>query len=519
MLAFYNLSMSIWVIISNYIIKQEEEKLFDLWWKSLVKLQEWFSKFITESFQKSYKIIIDELARHPEIQINELLAFLGKDEINKMIDEDDLNKCSEYINSAIKIWVTNVDKAFGDKTNVTLSFWIQNEKTIQRAQENAWKLITRVNDYSKQRIGTIITEWIKNGYGYSKIAAEIQKDYSFSNYRARLIASNELWEAYLQWQEAKFTEYLQYSGRKWWKQWMSHRDQHTTDWCLANDYEWRIEFDKEFKSWHMRPKRFIGCRCSIVYRLVNPTEDRLTLENAVQQDLLQSDVLEDKWFLEWMKPDNYDKYTTRVLSPAYFNTIGEKAIYIKPKGRAYNKWNEINLWDIYDTDYQKKRVEAHEVWHFFFSNVILTKKDNLEEFKNVFSIWYEELKEVVKDEIIYKILTSTSSKTAADLLVVKMKDKILSKWPNKVYEDILACLDTVCALSRWKLWMWHSKKYFRSWNSVFRLENNYVTEMQWHEFFAHLNEVYWLENDAIKEILPKTYKAMKKFYKNIWLKF
>jgi len=39
--------------------------------------------------------------------------------------------------------------------------------------------------------------------------------------------------------------------------------------------------------------------------------------------------------------------------------------------------------------------------------------------------------------------------------------------------------------------------------------------MQAHEFFAHLNEAYFMNNEIIKEILPEIYKAMKDFYKSI----
>lgn len=536
--------MRVWKIISSAIIKAEEGKLFDLWGEKLVKLQKGFRSFLLKSFKKSYKTILEELSLHPSVRINELLAFLEKEKVQKMIDADDLETCSSFLTKWVNEGIKSIDTAFKDQVKITAGFGIKNDFSIKRAEENAGKLITKVNDYSKKRIGAIITNGVKKWYGYGEIAKELKKDYSFSSYRANLIASNELWEAYLTGQEKKFDILLEKYSEGGWKHWMSHRDVKTSAGCLANDYQGRIEYSKDFQSGHKRPHRFPWCRCSISYRLENPDEERLLPENATQQDLFQTKVPEDKAWEEWVKPEWYDKYSTGILPPSYFNAIGEVSEYVKPKGEAYylHKWNKINLWNQATRSlYEKQRVEAHEVGHFFFTRAIMTNKDKLEEFKNMFTESLKELQEILHDDEMKNILSRKNKVVKAWGLLYNKFDNLKKNidytveiWEKIEYDSIVntyilsekylqdmgGIIDTIWALTKQQeVWRGHDIRYYYKWNILFKIWNTNITEPQAQEFFAHLNETYFVWNSVIKEILPKTYKAMKNYYKNIWYNF
>jgi len=86
---------------------------------------------------------------------------------------------------------------------------------------------------------------------------------------------------------------------------------------------------------------------------------------------------------------------------------------------------------------------------------------------------------------------------------------------------VLSFYDLIWSMTREQLWAWHGARYYRWSKNIFDItlkswKLNSITEMQAHEFFAHLNEAYFMNNEIIKEILPEIYKAMKDFYKSIW---
>lgn len=90
-----------------------------------------------------------------------------------------------------------------------------------------------------------------------KLANELKRDFAFSDYRARLIASQEIGDAYLNGKDRQFARYTNNYGQRGWKKWVSHRDDKTTPECLANDDQGWIHYDQEFKSGHMKPLRHV----------------------------------------------------------------------------------------------------------------------------------------------------------------------------------------------------------------------------------------------------------------------
>jgi hypothetical protein len=66
-----------------------------------------------------------------------------------------------------------------------------------------------------------------------------------------------------------------------------------------------------------------------VYRLFDPTDETLTIENATPSDEIQSYIPEDR--AEGAKPIGYDEYSGNILTPSYFNEIGKTATYRRTK--------------------------------------------------------------------------------------------------------------------------------------------------------------------------------------------
>lgn len=260
----------IYTKIYNLKIKKDQKKLFDLWWKELIELQEKNIKSIEKILQKQYKEVLKELLQNTEVKYNDV--FVDQSEFIEKDFLDNFNTFVKMIKNAFKIWKKQIDNLLKKEVSVETWFWLKLDEIQDWAKQYSAERIKNIDDYSRKRIKNLISEWIEKGWGYNKLAEELKKDYAFSNYRARLIASNEIWTAYIQWKDQQFNKYRTEFGQTWWKKWVSHKDDRTTDWCLANDNEWWIEYDQDFQSWHKVSPRFPWCRCNIQYRLFNPNE-------------------------------------------------------------------------------------------------------------------------------------------------------------------------------------------------------------------------------------------------------
>lgn len=77
-------------------------------------------------------------------------------------------------------------------------------------------------------------------------------------------------------------------------------------------------------------------------------------------------------------------------------------------------------------------------------------------------------------------------------------------------------MDTLGALTKEATVGWgHGKSYYKNSMGLFRHGQARITENQAQEYFAHLNETFWVGNPLIEKFLPKTHRAMKDFYTNI----
>jgi len=538
-------------------IQKEKEKLYNLWWSDLIKLQKKYIKILEKMLGRWYQLVLQELKDNRQVLFNDLFID-QKQFITKEYSTNNFASFSKMMRDGFNIWAKQLNASFKKDIKIDTTFGIDPWDSLKYANEFAWARIKGIDDYSRKRINNVISQGIENGWWYQKLANELKRDYSFSNYRASLIASQEIWQAYIEWKDRQFDRYRKQYNQDWWKQWISHRDDRTTDWCLENDNEWWIEYEQDFASWHARPTRFPWCRCNVVYRLFKPDDYGLTNDNADIVDQTQSEVPVFTWFDEWIKPVNYDKLSTQVVPATYFNAIWKQITYIKTKKRAFwqNLWKQLNMWK-QASEYEKQYTEAHELWHAFFDNVVIPKEENLLKFKVLFTDSVDEMLDLYKTNDDIKEILKLKKLTALwyakkifekipSLEKVKwysMKEEILT-YKRKIFvpqtwweirekevltlitspqlsEHVLSFYDLIWSMTREQLWAWHGARYYRWSKNIFDItlkswKLNSITEMQAHEFFAHLNEAYFMNNEIIKEILPEIYKAMKDFYKSIW---
>jgi len=280
--------------IYKQAIQKEEEKIYDLWWKKLQETQKQMVDEVLKIFKNWYNIALEEIKNNTELKL-----MWQAQTIEKYAKDDDSEELVPFIETAFILWMEQLTFAFQKDPQIDIIFNIKNQDALDYAKYQAWELITQIDDYTKVRISKLIEKALENWWWYDKIANILQTDYSFSKYRATLIASNELWNSYLAWKEHQFDKYRKEYNEAWYKNWISHRDSNTTPWCLHNDLQGWIKKDKDFESPGRkdRPTRFPGCRCNIVYRLFKPEEERLDSDNATESDKIQANI----------KTDNFDK--------------------------------------------------------------------------------------------------------------------------------------------------------------------------------------------------------------------
>lgn len=249
-------------------VKRKNRALFDLWGRKLISLQVAFTDEIMKNFERDYKTALKALRKDP--------AVIANDEAKKLEDVDKLfsdflKKFVSYVSTAFWMWTDKQQQLEGiDEPWTTLWFSVPVPNAEIFAQQYAWEMITRIDESTRRRIRGVIAKGVSQGLWYWEIADELQKDYAFSRYRARLIASNELWTAYIQGKKKQFEQYQVSLDVVWFKKWRSHRDSVTSEWCLENDDQGWIPANQDFKSGHQEPPRFPWCRCDVDYRATDP---------------------------------------------------------------------------------------------------------------------------------------------------------------------------------------------------------------------------------------------------------
>ena len=281
--------------IYKEVLKKEDEKVYNLWWDKLIKEQTNLVKILEKLFINWYNVALEEIKNNTELKL-----MWQSIEVSKVASDNDSDELVPFLETAFILGMEQINLAFKNDPQIDISFNIKNQDALDYAKYKAWELITQVDEYTKTRIAWLIEKALDEGWWYDKVAKILKADYSFSSYRAKLIASHELWNSYLAWKEAQFDKYRKEYNETWYKNWVSHRDSVTTPGCLHNDLQGRIEKDKEFdSSWNKsKPTRFPWCRCNIVYRLFKPDDERLTSENATEIDFSQANIKTDSFDLK-----------------------------------------------------------------------------------------------------------------------------------------------------------------------------------------------------------------------------
>lgn len=158
---------------------------------------------------------------------------------------------------------------------MSISFTLQNPRAEAYLEKYGARLVTNINETTRDYIRTIMEQSAAEGWSYDRTAEAITdrfqefaigKPQEHIDSRAHLIAVTEAGNAALEGQMIVAQD-LQDAGVTMEKAWSTVGDEKVTSECKANEEQGFIALHLSFKSGHQRPLRFPGCRCDLITRV------------------------------------------------------------------------------------------------------------------------------------------------------------------------------------------------------------------------------------------------------------
>lgn len=482
----------------------EEDKIFFQLWneKPLLSLKSDFLAIIEQLRKEQYQQILENLEEISEfkIQKTEYISRAAEQFEKYTI------KTSSLLQVAAK---QGMDYQAVLNSKSGLSTELNTTAIKNRANLHAGELITGINETTRVRINKLITKALDEGMSKYELKEILKTDFGFSEYRANLIARNELKRAYIQGQKIQFAQRQKESWMRGYKDWISHRDDRVTELCFLNDMAWTIPFDDIFPSEDMEPPRFPWCRCSIAYFPYSEAE-------LWEVD----DIPEYHELFEEMKPENYDELSSKIVPKSFFEGLGKKLIYIQEEGDPFFD-GSTNKLSVGTADGMKKKyAEVHELWHAFYELRIAKNREWLHKYIEIQDLIKAEIAEL--QEAIAKYFPQGSHnalevfqieeifKEKTYLVLEKHQEAwgkviLTPKYSERYKWDYHVAADLIGAITRGELGGGHLVEYYK--------------EKGYDEVMPAINTIHFFNNKILEVLLPKSYTAIKSFYSDLWIEF
>ena len=487
-------------------IKKEDQDFFPTWneKQDLLPLKPDFLQLINALFTEQYQLAVEQIDKIAEFKIQKT-EYLSR-------TAEQFEKYTTQISVPLQVAAgkgMEYQEVVNSKSR--LSTELNQTAVKNRADLHAGELITKISETSRIRINKLITKALDEGMDKKTLKDILKTDFWFSEYRANLIVRNELKMAYIQWQKLQFAQWQKESGLRGWKDWISHRDDRTTEGCLKNDFHGEIEFDQLFPSGDSEPPRFPWCRCSIAY--LPYSEAELRDEDDIKE-YLEAFADLDK------KPVYYDDLSEKVVPPQFFDLLWEQITYKNLIDDPYfdpMRW-VLNLDGL--SGIARKYAEIHELGHSFHYFAIRGKKDrvlkydeiqelirkeieeNAETIKKYFPQGRQNALELFQLEEIFKAKNYFALEKHTDLL---WKTILKPKYTGVYKRDYQVVADLIGAITKGKLGWGHSIEYY--------------LEKWYEEVMPAINTIHFFDNKILEVLLPKSYTAMRNFYLDLWVEF
>lgn len=175
---------------------------------------------------------------------------------------------------AIQLSLSSAAEELIADVDVEYAFNLKNPRAVEYIEEHGAALVTGINETTRDYLRTIIRNGTDEGWSYNRMARAIAERFTefavgkpqeHIESRAHLVAVTEVGNAYEAGNEIVVND-LAAAGLRMEKKWDTIGDNRVSDGCRENEQAGWIPIDEAFPSGDMRPLRFPGCRCTVLYR-------------------------------------------------------------------------------------------------------------------------------------------------------------------------------------------------------------------------------------------------------------
>ena len=246
--------------------------------KALIPIETRLRRAMQAIFRKQENLFIKGMERYRE-KFQEALDFGDLDSIIASVSIETEAEMRAAIQGAGGEAIMAAASQRVKEVGFEIAFDLANPRAVDYLSQNAATRVTQINNTTRARIATIVTQGTEEGWSYNRTATEIRNRFEefrigkpqlHIQSRAHLVAVTESANAYEAGNKIVVDE-MEKVGLFMEKRWMTVGDDLVTDECEANQADGWIPADQSHSSGHQHPPRFPGCRCDELYRR-KPTE-------------------------------------------------------------------------------------------------------------------------------------------------------------------------------------------------------------------------------------------------------
>ena len=350
----------------------------DIRGKEFTKVYLAFVSLFVWLFQEQSKFFIAYAENNPQMFTGDGGLIIEKyDEFGDMTpSEEFMNTLGSFLIKAHMVWQDATNKEVQSQVNVLME--LKNSYAEAYSANRAGELMRAVNDTTKAEVRSLFNKGFKENWSLSEISAAIDEQFTqFGKYRANLIATMEVANAYEVGKKDQFSSYQSYFRVTWYKRSQTQQDSAVRTSHNRNEIDGWIPENTPFSGTGTdhAPHEF-NCRCVTLRRMTAPETSDII---AVQFEDDRTAYLNEKQKLEVTNMVQSFRQKAPIIPKLKALTDfgdagnGQIAAYVPWKDiMTINSitWDDINIseWWAIAGDFtglqRKEAIIAHEMWHF-----------------------------------------------------------------------------------------------------------------------------------------------------------
>ena len=175
------------------------------------------------------------------------------------------------------LWSELINKQINWQIMFWISFDIDNTLALEYAKTRAWELILKSDKTTQKEVSKIINAGLERNLPAKEISKIIRRRFKkYSYYRASLISTMELSNAYEYGKLKQFEKYTNHFWVSWYKKNVDEADSNTRESHRQNTLDGWIKASELF-SWTQtsHAPHWFNCRCNTLYSLYNLDKEEI----------------------------------------------------------------------------------------------------------------------------------------------------------------------------------------------------------------------------------------------------